>query len=74
MIALLIFQQTFRCFRYGIGTTFKQADLSYAKFDHALLHHCDFSYAELNGVDWQSVHLTRCKFSPHSQPVPLQEN
>jgi uncharacterized protein YjbI with pentapeptide repeats len=74
MIALLIFQQTFRCLRYGIGTTFKQADLSYAKFDHALLHHCDFSHAELNGVDWQAVHFTRCKFSPNSQPVPLQEH
>jgi hypothetical protein len=74
MIAILIFQQTFRCLRYGIGTTFKQADLSYAKFDHASLHHCDFSHAELNGVDWQAVHLSRCKFSPNNQPIIAQEH
>jgi hypothetical protein len=44
----------------AIGTSFRDADLSDAKFNHANLANTDLSYARTNGTNWGSAHFSKC--------------
>jgi hypothetical protein len=49
-----------KTFRLAIGTSFRDADLADANFNHAYLANTDLSYARTNGTNWGCAHFSKC--------------
>jgi len=52
-------------------TSFRNANLRSAKFYDAILEDCDFSGANLEGVEWDRTTIKNCKFSPKWKSVEI---
>ena len=63
--------QLIKIIKTTFGTWFNQADLTYTRFNYALLRNTDFSEATLVKVDWKGAKFSRCKFTENAIPRGL---
>lgn len=55
------------------GTSFKETELTYARFIGAILDNCDFTDATLHHVDWTHARFGRCKLFANLAIRKVQE-
>ena len=52
----------------SVVTSFDGADLTNARFVNAVLENCDFSDANIEGIDWYGATFKNCKFPKGFSP------
>jgi hypothetical protein len=72
--SLYLFRWVISIPRSVIGTKFKQANLTQASFQNAMLVGCDFSQAIITDVDWQRSHIWGCKLPANFDMTAVKVN
>ncbi|MDX2254834.1 MAG: pentapeptide repeat-containing protein [Pseudanabaenaceae cyanobacterium bins.39] len=72
--SLYLFRWVISIPRSIVGTKFKQANLTQASFQNAVLVGCDFSQAIVTDVDWQRAQIWGCKLPANFDMTAVKVN